>query len=129
MNWLFFTIITSLCYGCFNVFMKIASGFGVESKVGTLILNLVATITIILYLSFSAKKSLKSLNLLSLGAMFAMFAGLMAAIGNTSRFISSFGSMTITYVISFLFLKESFSIGKLIGLFLGYVGIYLAIVN
>lgn len=141
MNWLIFTIITSVTYGFFNVFMKLAADFGINSKIGTLVLNLTAFLMILSYLLILKNTELKSSKLWSYGLVFAVLAGLMAAIGNTSRFISydleaplsisqlisSFGSMTVTYLVGFIFLKEPLSVTKMFGLVLGYIGIYLAI--
>lgn len=141
MTWLKYTLVTTIFYGTFNIFMKLASSYGINNKLGTFILNLTATLIMVMYFILLKPFSRTTGNLLTIGIVFAVLAGVSAAIGNTSRFIaydlkaplatsqliSSIGSMAITSIASFIIFKESFTLGKFIGLIIGSFGIYLMV--
>lgn len=138
MNWLTYTWITAISYGVFNVFMRLSSLFGMTSQLGTLILNFSAALTILGYSLMTRNFSQSIGSVTILGITFAIATGLIAAIGNTARFLSfdakaplatsqiiiTIGQLIIVAIVSTIFFKENLTVSKIIGMLMGIAGIY-----
>ncbi|HVP35457.1 MAG TPA: EamA family transporter [Terriglobales bacterium] len=136
--WLIGSIILAIIFGFFNVFNKIAAG-KISDSLGALLVESTAVLCILLlfvYLSLTGKRSLVTT---SQGVIFSILAGICVGIGSVLYFfifrskgelsiagpIVWGGSLLIMAIAGLVFLKEPFSIQKLLGVALSLIGLML----
>ncbi|MBC8110565.1 MAG: EamA family transporter [Verrucomicrobia bacterium] len=137
MNWLFLAILTAFCFGLYNFFLKTASG-NIHQIAGAVILQLVAALAgLMLLLYFKTTK--QALPITQKGVLQACLAGLCVGLAEMLSFVVFSknvpasvgtpviigGSILVTTLLGYFFLRESLNGWQMLGLVLVIAGIAL----
>lgn len=150
-NNLIILVIVTISYACYNLFIKLASSQNLNNSnsiAATLCLQLFALFITILFSFYLLSKGERIFVLPSKSYLFAILAGIsigLAEIGYFYLFNESQtkgasnanviipvvlgGTILITMIFSFIYLKESFNYKRIIGTFFIIFGIYLVLQN
>lgn len=138
MNWLLIALLAAFCFGAYNVFVKIASGY-IHEITGAVILQFVAAIAglgVLLYMKF---KGHEVLVFTQKGVLFSVLAGLFVGGAEILSFvvfgkgipastgipIIIGGAIIVGTLIGLLFLKEKITAIHILGIVFVILGILL----
>ncbi len=138
MNWLLIALLAAFCFGAYNVFVKIASGY-IHEITGAVILQFVAAIAglgVLLYMKF---KGHEVLDFSQKGILFSVLAGLCVGGAEILSFvvfgkgvpastgipIIIGGAIIVGTLIGLLFLKEKVTAIHVLGIVFVVLGILL----
>ncbi len=138
MNWLLLALLGAFCFGAYNVFIKIASGY-IHEITGAVILQFVAAFAglgILLYLKFKGNEVIE---ISQKGVYYSILAGLCVGGAEILSFlvfgkgvpastgipIIIGGAIVVGAVIGVLFLKEKITVFNIVGTILVVLGILL----
>lgn len=138
MNWLLLALLGAFCFGAYNVFIKIASGY-IHEITGAVILQFVAAFAglgVLLYLKFRGNEVIE---ISQKGVYYSILAGLCVGGAEILSFIVFGkgvpastgipiiigGAIVVGAVIGVLFLKEKITIFNILGTIFVVLGILL----
>lgn len=135
MNWLLLAIITAICFGLYNIFIKLAAG-NIHQMAGAVLLQLVAaSVGGILLLYIKSTKQVVSIS--QTGVLYSCLAGISVGLAEILTFyvftkgapasvgtpVIIGGSVVVAALLGWLVLREQLSVGQVLGVGLIVVGI------
>ena len=142
MGWVNLAFLTLLFYALFDLFVKLAAG-KIHDGLGAFVINLVATMVLVLFLLYSSINGEKINYFKTEGVVYAIIAGILVGLASIF-FIKMFsagadlslgtplvrvGTVLVSALIGIVFLKEGFSPKFLIGFLLSISGLYLLVTS
>lgn len=140
MSWLVFAILTIICYAVFDLFVKL-SGERIHAGLGGFLINLVATIVLLIFIIFLRLRGENIPSPKPHGVLYAILAGI--AVGFTTIFFMKMfaagvnlsigipfvriGIVLLASILGVVLLKEGITLRYLLGFAFALIGLYLLV--
>lgn len=137
--WMLMALISAVCYGTNNIFLKLASG-KVSDTLSALCIQALSLAVICTYFAYTRWIQGEGISWTRAGVLFAAGSGFMMGLGlifllavfrmggpiSLAIPVLLSGQVVIAVVVGILFFKEGFSLTRVLGLAFCFLGIWLA---